>query len=139
MEVHGWWWYHTLGWWVWFAATVLFALALVWSRRSANRTLYVPWIFLSLFLVSSVAHYLRSDWGRYSNNPMVWWPGLGSIVAVSALPLLVCLLADSALLRVVSQSARRAALAAATGLVAAFLGQPFVAHQVSMLILRMRD
>ena len=124
---HGWWGYHTVGWWVWVSATLLLGVALWWTR-GRHRTA-MPWFFLGLFLASVVLHYLRSNWGFYVYNRPVWLSGVASIIAVSLVPLLVCVVAELALRRVLTRPAMRVAVAAGAGILVIFLTQVWIYGQ----------
>ena len=124
---HGWWSHHILAWWIWVPATLLLGLGLWWTRD--RRRAAVPWLFLGLFLASVVLHYLRSNWGFYLYNRPVWLSGVGSIIGVSLVPLLACLVADLALRRFLTRPALRAAVAAGAGIVVIFLTQVWIYHQ----------
>ena len=123
MEQHTWWWYHTQGWWVWTFATFLFAVVLVRARQR-DKAEWVPMALLALFLLSVVAHYLRSNWHQYfAINRALWLGGLGSIVVVSLLPLLVSLLADICLARVRRPDYGRAFMSAVIGIIVVFFAR----------------
>jgi hypothetical protein len=124
-----------VGWWVWAPATIALGSYLIWLQIRRPQQSYTPLVFAGLFLVSCIAHYLRSDWHQYLGRQVLWLSGVVSILIIAPLPLAITLLAERGTVRVIQRPLVRGCLAVTLALAITVLMQQPLAFWAARLVI----
>ena len=127
MSLHSWLVLHTIRWPLWVTVSIVFSAYVVWARGKDIAQPAVPWLALSLCLMSAAITYANADWRHVlQSHPHVWFRGLISMAAVASVPLLASLGTESIMARRATGSRNRFIVTLLASLLITFLFAPMV-------------
>jgi hypothetical protein len=136
MNISSWLRPNIVGWWVWVLGAVLVGAYLAWLHIRRPQQSYTLIVVLGIWVLSIVAHYLRSNWHQYVGRPRVWLSGVAAILPVSLIPLVAVLVVERSTRRVVPRVLLRCGIAVVVALVVTLFVQEAVAVRTSIAVMR---